>query len=160
MWHTTEALKRHGLKAEPGIQHVGGFTLYPSEYFCPKDYATNRLHITPKTISIHHYEASWHTFSFRVRRRLRRYALKALGRHGADRLGRIFHSIAGPRKFRNQESGAGERGGHLLEGAAQVAVVEVAEDKADDDSDDTSYEHALVGLFGKQHKEHNQSRNG
>lgn len=98
VWHTTETLKRHGLKVEPGIQHVGGFTLYPSEYFCPKDYATNRLHITPNTISIHHYEASWHPFSFRVRRRMRRYALKALGRRGADRLGRIFHSIAGPRK--------------------------------------------------------------
>ena len=35
-------------------------TVYPPEYFCPLDYVTNVKNITDKTISIHHYNESWH----------------------------------------------------------------------------------------------------
>lgn len=37
------------------------FTVYPPEYFCPLDYKTKVMNITDNTISIHLYNASWHT---------------------------------------------------------------------------------------------------
>lgn len=33
--------------------------IYPHEYFCPLNYITKKLTITPNTKSIHHYHASW-----------------------------------------------------------------------------------------------------
>lgn len=36
-----------------------GITIYPAEYFCPKNYNTGELTITDNTYTIHHYIASW-----------------------------------------------------------------------------------------------------
>lgn len=57
--HTTELLKKHGLKNSPGIQRICDYTIYPSEYFCPIHNVTKRLHITENTHSIHRYMDSW-----------------------------------------------------------------------------------------------------
>lgn len=35
-------------------------TLYPKDYFSPKDYETNQINITGNTVSIHHFNASWY----------------------------------------------------------------------------------------------------
>lgn len=35
------------------------FTILPIEYLCPYNMATGKTHITDKTISIHHYDATW-----------------------------------------------------------------------------------------------------
>ncbi len=57
--HTTNSLVKSGLKDIYEIQQVAGVLIYPKEYFCPKDYNTGKLHITKRTVSIHHYDASW-----------------------------------------------------------------------------------------------------
>lgn len=44
---------------ENGLRQVGDIFIYPPEYFCPKNYFTGELHITPATRSIHHYAATW-----------------------------------------------------------------------------------------------------
>lgn len=51
--------KKHGLKDVNEPQKVAGVTVYPVEYFCPKNYTTGELKITDKTVSIHWYDASW-----------------------------------------------------------------------------------------------------
>lgn len=51
--------KRHGLKDLDEIQEVAGVTVYPVEYFCPKNFETGELHITDKTCSIHWFDGSW-----------------------------------------------------------------------------------------------------
>ena len=55
--YTTELLCRHGLRDEPGIQHVAGVWVYPKEYFCPM--FGRRIRFTKNTRSIHHYMSSW-----------------------------------------------------------------------------------------------------
>lgn len=55
----TDILAGMGLEERPGIQRVAGLTIYPSEFFNPKDFLTGQLHITENTRSIHHYEATW-----------------------------------------------------------------------------------------------------
>lgn len=57
--HTTEILKKHGMKNTNEIQDVEGIRIYPSDYFCPLDFNTGELTITPNTHSIHHFVASW-----------------------------------------------------------------------------------------------------
>lgn len=42
------------------IHEFLGFTIYPSEYFCPKGNINNTMDITENTISIHHYTLSWY----------------------------------------------------------------------------------------------------
>ena len=50
--------------------------IYPTEYFCPKDYETQEIIITPNTYTIHHYTASWHSKTeeriYAVRRALKK----------------------------------------------------------------------------------------
>jgi mannosyltransferase OCH1-like enzyme len=34
-------------------------TMYPSEYFCPKDHGTGQIHLTQNSHCIHHFAGSW-----------------------------------------------------------------------------------------------------
>lgn len=34
-------------------------TMYPAEYFCPKDHRTGKIRCTSKTVCIHHFAGSW-----------------------------------------------------------------------------------------------------
>ena len=56
---TTNFLCRKGLNFIKQVQEIEGIWIYPKEYFCPKNYKTGLLTITQKTVSIHHYNASW-----------------------------------------------------------------------------------------------------
>lgn len=56
---TTELFLQKGLKASNQIQQIGDFWIYPSEYFCPINVTTGKLHITKNTRTIHHYAGTW-----------------------------------------------------------------------------------------------------
>lgn len=55
----TNACLRYGLIQNNTLQTVRGFTLFPKEYFCPKDYATGKIIKTKNTFTIHHFSGSW-----------------------------------------------------------------------------------------------------
>ena len=40
-------------------QHFEHFTIYPTEYFCPLPYKSNKIKLTENSHSIHHWAASW-----------------------------------------------------------------------------------------------------
>ena len=71
--HTTEYLKTKGLKNTSGIQEVEGIFIYPSEYFCPINVVTDKLHVTENTRSIHHYAATWQTNKYKFKKYIRRF---------------------------------------------------------------------------------------
>lgn len=56
----TKILKSYGFEGNGKIENINGIFIYPPDYFCPKNYYTGALNITPKTYSIHHYSATWH----------------------------------------------------------------------------------------------------
>lgn len=62
----TGLLKNDGFEAKNVIQKCGDIIIYPTEYFCPKNFATGKLSITENTYSIHWYDASWQPLSSRV----------------------------------------------------------------------------------------------
>lgn len=55
----TNACTDAGLILNGQKQTVAGFTLYPKEYFCPKDHDTGRIHLTSNSYAIHHFDGSW-----------------------------------------------------------------------------------------------------
>lgn len=56
---TTKLLCQKGMRNTNDVQQVESVWIYPKDYFCPKDYYTGELNITPNTYSIHHYSATW-----------------------------------------------------------------------------------------------------
>lgn len=57
--YTTNLLKKNGLILNNKKQRVMECTIFPSDFFCPLDMNTGRLHLTSNSYSIHHYSGSW-----------------------------------------------------------------------------------------------------
>lgn len=57
----TNICLEHGLLLNNQTQTVCGFTLYPNDYFCPKDAITKDIHLTENSYCIHHFDGSWYT---------------------------------------------------------------------------------------------------
>ncbi len=57
--YNTRVLKRHGLKNEDRDQLIGDIMIYASDVLCPKMYCSSKTHLTERTVSIHHYDATW-----------------------------------------------------------------------------------------------------
>lgn len=53
--------KEYGLKRVSSYQDLGDVTLYPHEYFCPKDWQTGKINLTENSFAIHHFKGSWHS---------------------------------------------------------------------------------------------------
>ena len=53
-------------------------TIYPPEYFYPLDYKTKKIVITNKTLSIHHYKASWIPKSTKIKRAIKKFIKKII----------------------------------------------------------------------------------
>lgn len=57
----TNTCLKYGLVLNNTLQTVGGFTLFPKDYFCPKDCTTRVLTVTENSYTIHHFDGSWQT---------------------------------------------------------------------------------------------------
>lgn len=70
----TKYFTSHGLKLNNRKQTVQGFTIYPRDYFSPKDSRTLKLEVTENTCTIHHFAATWmgggESFSHRIKKLL------------------------------------------------------------------------------------------
>lgn len=53
--------KKYGLIRKSFFQDLGVVTLYPHEYFCPKDWDSGNIVITENSYAIHHFNGSWHS---------------------------------------------------------------------------------------------------
>lgn len=69
---TTDILMRHGLNDIKGIQKVAGITIYPADFFNPRNNNTGALQKTENTHAIHWYSQSWVTTTDRLRSKLTR----------------------------------------------------------------------------------------
>ncbi len=55
----TNQLKEIGFLSDNTLQVKDNFTLYPKDYFCPKDGLSGFCNITKNTYVIHHFNGSW-----------------------------------------------------------------------------------------------------
>lgn len=58
-YYTTQSLRQLGLVQENRDQELPGVQVYASDVLCPKNFRTGKLHQTARTVSIHHFTASW-----------------------------------------------------------------------------------------------------
>lgn len=56
----TNICKKKGLMSNNQKQTIEGFTIFPKDWFCPKDYASGKILLTKNTHTIHHFSGSWH----------------------------------------------------------------------------------------------------
>ena len=82
----TEVLKEYGAVTDCRMQTVEGLTVFPPEYFAPKDSETYITKITGNTYSIHHYDATWKNKHAALKQRIIRTAVKILGEERFRRL--------------------------------------------------------------------------
>lgn len=67
----TKTLTEIGLIPNGTHQEIQGFVFYPRDVFSPKEHTSGRLkYKTKKTVSIHHYDASWQTQNFRIKKKI------------------------------------------------------------------------------------------
>lgn len=61
----TRYMLSKGLVLNNTYQDFDGLcTMYPSDYFCPKDHRTGIIHPTKNTVCIHHFAGSWRNKTF------------------------------------------------------------------------------------------------
>ena len=75
--------------------------MYPAEYFCPKDHTTGEIHITDKTVCIHHFAGSWLRKSWKrdIKHFLKIKLVKLLGGTTASK---ITDVLTGRKFFKNK----------------------------------------------------------
>lgn len=76
----TKILKNKGLKLNNTMQTIEGFTLYPKNVFCPKDYKTGEVVITKDTVAIHHFNGTWKSEVQRKEQEIMRTLVKKFGK--------------------------------------------------------------------------------
>ncbi|WP_091822301.1 glycosyltransferase family 32 protein [Butyrivibrio sp. ob235] len=93
----TLVLKRHGLRLDGSRQTVGDVEIFPTDFFCPLNYATGRIEITENTFSIHHFDGSWKSgnsgFYTNLMRKLNRIFGEEKGKRVFDCIIRIKDNI-------------------------------------------------------------------
>ena len=57
----TNTCLKYGAVLNNTKQTVKGFTLFPFDYFCPKDSTTKIVNLTKNSYTIHHFDGSWLT---------------------------------------------------------------------------------------------------
>lgn len=87
---TTDLLKKHGLKDALGIQKVCDITVYPAEYFSPRDMRDGKIRLTKNSYSVHHCCASWATKKSVFYAATLRFVYRIFGEKGFNRLRKIF----------------------------------------------------------------------
>ena len=75
-------------------------TMYPAEYFCPKDHRTGKIKCTPNTVCIHHFAGSWlqHKWYQDFRHSLKLFLVRVFG----EKLIVLLSDIVTLREFRRK----------------------------------------------------------
>jgi len=85
----TNNMVKHGLVLNNTYQDFPGLaTMYPSDYFCPKDHGTGVINLTENSVCIHHFACSWLPKTLKIRHLLKLLMVKLLGVKIASRIGR------------------------------------------------------------------------
>ena len=97
----TDYMVEKGLILDNTYQDFPNFcTMYPADFFCPKDHTTGKIRITKNTVCIHHFAASWRKLPLliRLRHSLKLFMVRIFGEAVISKLS----DIATFRAFRRE----------------------------------------------------------
>ena len=80
---TEMTAEKYNIRLDNTFQDFEGvFTIYPNDYFCPKDYKTLDINLTENSTCIHHFNGSWHS---KRQQAFHKIELKAAEKYKNDR---------------------------------------------------------------------------
>ena len=88
--YTTDILMEYGLQESQEPQCVAGIWIYPWDYFCPMEYKTGKITISPNTRTIHRYSATWLTAEEKSIHRFTMKAMERIGEKPGKCLGNLY----------------------------------------------------------------------
>lgn len=96
--YNTKILVQYGLQPNNTKQTISDgisqITIFPTEYFCPKNFDTGALKISPNTFAVHHFAGSWLSPSQKKANELRKYIFsKCKNRKNAEKIYEIICKI-------------------------------------------------------------------
>lgn len=68
----TKYFSDKGIKLNNTKQTINGFTMYPKDFFCPKNSRTLEIELTDNTYTIHHFQGSWVETSTKHRQKIKK----------------------------------------------------------------------------------------
>lgn len=83
--YTTQTLKKYGLVQENKDQKLSDMIVYASDVLCPKNFRTGEIGISKRTISIHHFTASWLDEKIKEELKRQQRLEKHLGKRGTQK---------------------------------------------------------------------------
>ena len=83
----TNELDKHGFVPNNSYQIVDGMALYPNDFFCPKSYETGIISLTVNSVTIHHFNGSWHSEEDKEKHEKR---LKIYEKYGVEKGKRVL----------------------------------------------------------------------
>lgn len=87
----TRYMVKAGLRQDNSYQDFEGLvTMYPSDYFCPKDHATGEIKLTANSVCIHHFACSWLPAKVRYRHKAKLFVSKIVGAGTVQRLSNLI----------------------------------------------------------------------
>jgi putative glycosyltransferase len=76
----TRYMLKVGLKQNNTFQDFPGLiTIYPADYFCPKDHGTGLIRLTENSVCIHHFACSWLPHKVRFLHKCKVFAYQLFG---------------------------------------------------------------------------------
>ena len=88
-WLNDKVIRSYGPVKNDEITYLEKVTVYPSCFFDPLSTGNTKNLLCDKTISIHHYAASWTTRNSRLKRKF----IRTLGEERYYKLKKLFHRV-------------------------------------------------------------------
>lgn len=88
----SDALIKAGYVIKPG-EKIAGLRIYNNEYFCGYDYKNHHSIVTDRTLSIHHYAASWKSQNQIRALRIKSFLSHVIGYKNYDRVKKIKNRL-------------------------------------------------------------------
>lgn len=89
----TKVLQKHGLENVDRDQMIENIMVFASDVLCPKSYNTLQLHITDRTLSIHHFDGTWQDNKSKRRHRRTAEINRLFGEETGSRIDRGLGNI-------------------------------------------------------------------
>lgn len=85
--------QNYGLKQNNQFQDLKYVTIYPNDYFCPKNHINGDIYLTNNSYCIHHFAGSWQNKTMKLREKVFRIIHKIFGQKISDKLYKAYKKI-------------------------------------------------------------------
>lgn len=95
----SELMSEKGILLNNSYQEISNYvTFYPKEYFCPKNYLTEKIELTENSFCIHHFASSWYPTHRKILKKTKKLSINLFGYENVKDIILFFKKVF-PKKF-------------------------------------------------------------